>query len=166
MTQRSPPVRLCSEGCLTHGPTRKNESLRGWQAARIAPWALRGQVVWYRGDSKTKGHAANASTSFQKAGSQAGPVRRRIHQANHRQERISGAPTYSEDCLRVWGQSTDFMTDPKFLDAYDTGMSTGHHIMREEGSKEDIGIHWRVVTCCWAATHAVQLDGRFCRVRR
>jgi hypothetical protein len=51
------------------------------------------------------------------------------------------------------------MTDPKFLDAYDTGMSTGHHIMRPEGSKEDIGIHWRVVTCCWAATHAMQLDG-------
>jgi O-methyltransferase len=76
-------------------------------------------------------------------------------------ERISGGPTYSEDCLRVWGQSTDFMTDPKFLDAYDTGMSTGHHIMRPEGSKEDIGIHWRIVTCCWAATHAMQLDGDF-----
>ena len=40
-------------------------------------------------------------------------------------------------------------------------MSTGHRIMRPEGSKEDIGIHWRVVTYCWAATHAMQLDGDF-----
>jgi O-methyltransferase len=76
-------------------------------------------------------------------------------------ERMYGDPTYSEDSLRVWGQSTDFMHDPKFIDAYDTGMSSGHHIMRKEGSKEDIGIHWRVMTCCWAAAHALNLDGDF-----
>src|SRR5882672_2261920 len=76
-------------------------------------------------------------------------------------ERISGDPVYSEDCLRVWGQSTDFMSDPLFLSAYDAGMSSGHHIMRPEGSIEDIGIHWRIVTCCWAATHASRLPGDF-----
>jgi O-methyltransferase len=76
-------------------------------------------------------------------------------------ERISGDPVYSEDCLRVWGQSTDFMSDPLFLSAYDAGMSSGHHIMRPEGSTEDIGIHWRIVTCCWAATHASHLPGDF-----
>jgi O-methyltransferase len=76
-------------------------------------------------------------------------------------ERISGDPVYSEDCLRVWGQSTDFMSDPHFMAAYDAGMSSGHHIMRPEGSNEDIGIRWRIVTCCWAAAHAAQLGGDF-----
>jgi hypothetical protein len=81
-------------------------------------------------------------------------------------ERIFGEPVYSQDCLRVWGQSVDFMNDPHFLASYDSGMNSGHHILRPEGSTDDIGIHWRVVTCCWAAAHATRLASGFveCRV--
>ena len=44
--------------------------------------------------------------------------------------------------------------NPRFFDAYDAGSLSAINIMWPEGSTEDIGIHWRIVTLCSAATHA------------
>lgn len=70
-------------------------------------------------------------------------------------------PTYDADRLRVWGKSTDFMSDPRFAEAYAAGMDSGHKIGREKGSKADIHIEWRVHVLCWAASHAAKLPGDF-----
>lgn len=72
-----------------------------------------------------------------------------------------GVPTYHADSLMVWSKTTDFLEDPKFLQAYRAGMDSGHKIGRASGSREDIHIEWRIVVCCWAAWHAKQLEGDF-----
>lgn len=72
-----------------------------------------------------------------------------------------GVPTYNADALMVWGKTTDFLDDPKFINAYRAGMDSGHMIGRPKGSQEDIHIEWRISVCCWAAWHAKQLEGDF-----
>ena len=73
-----------------------------------------------------------------------------------------GEPDYCDDFLAVWNKSVDhFMGDERFMSAYRLGMDSGHAIGRERGSSDDLHIEWRIHTCCWAATHAAQLEGDF-----
>ena len=69
--------------------------------------------------------------------------------------------TYDSDWLKVWHKDTSFLKDPIFLKAYEKGMDSGHKILREKGSKKDIGISWRVYVMCWAAKYCSQLEGHF-----
>ena len=68
---------------------------------------------------------------------------------------------YNADSLVVWEKSTAFMEDASFRRAYMRGMDSGHHILREPGSRDDIHIEWRIHTLLWAASHAAKLDGDF-----
>ena len=72
-----------------------------------------------------------------------------------------GTPTYHADGLMVWSKTTDFLDDPQFINAYRAGMDSGHKIGRAKGSQDDIHIEWRILVCCWAASHARQLEGDF-----
>jgi len=55
---------------------------------------------------------------------------------------------------------TDCLSHPRFRAAYDAGKKTG--------SWNDAELRWRVYTCCWAAEHALSVDGDFieCGVNR
>lgn len=70
-------------------------------------------------------------------------------------------PDYAEDCLIVWNKSVDFLTDARMAGAYKAGMDSGHQIGRPPGSRDDIGIRWRVAIACWCAHHAAKLPGDF-----
>lgn len=70
-------------------------------------------------------------------------------------------PSYDGDFLKTWNKSVDFISAPRFANAYERGMQSGHVIGREPGSTTDIHIEWRIHTCCWAAWHASKLDGDF-----
>src|SRR5262249_12311853 len=72
-----------------------------------------------------------------------------------------GVPSYDADNLVTWNQSVDFISDKRFLSAYQRGMDSGHQILRPAGSREDIHIEWRVAIACWAAQHAKRLPGDF-----
>ena len=78
-----------------------------------------------------------------------------------RKWRQRAAPSYDADSLVTWLQSTDFMSEPKFVSAYQRGMDSGHRIMRAPGSRDDIHIEWRVAMACWAAHHASRIGGDF-----
>jgi O-methyltransferase len=71
------------------------------------------------------------------------------------------SPTYNYDCLTTYSKSVEWMSDPSFKKAYAAGMDSGHKIGRTAGSKEDIHIEWRAHICCWAARHALLIDGDF-----
>ena len=75
--------------------------------------------------------------------------------------RARGLPTHDADALTVWEKDTAFRRDPRFIHAYQTGMQSGHKIVRPKGSRDDLHIEWRVLVCCWAAWHARQLPGDF-----
>lgn len=49
------------------------------------------------------------------------------------------------------------LQEPKFLEAYRLGMNSGHKI----AGGGDIHLEWRVYQYCWAAYHAMHLDGDF-----
>lgn len=70
-------------------------------------------------------------------------------------------PSYSGDSLRTWNKSVDFLEDPRFIEAYQLGMDSGHIIGRPNGGNADLHIEWRIHTCLWAATHAAKLPGDF-----
>jgi hypothetical protein len=70
-------------------------------------------------------------------------------------------PTYNADSLIVAQKSVGFLESPRFRAAYDRGMNSGHHIVRERGSRDDIHIEWRVHVVLWAAAHAARLPGDF-----
>jgi O-methyltransferase len=77
------------------------------------------------------------------------------------QEQLDRAACYNHDGMKLYGKNTSFLNDKKFMDAYKTGMNSGHHIQRPKGSDFDIHIEWRVHIACWAASHAVRLPGDF-----
>ena len=72
-----------------------------------------------------------------------------------------GEPTYDENALVTWSQSTDFLLDERFRAAYRRGMLSGHRLGRFASSNGDLRIRWRVAICCWAAHHAQHLPGDF-----
>lgn len=63
-------------------------------------------------------------------------------------------PTFAADGLAVFNKS-DFLNDPRFRRAYAAGIATGHRF------GADLHIEWRVYIACWAAEHALRLDGDF-----
>jgi hypothetical protein len=62
--------------------------------------------------------------------------------------------TYKQDGL-LTRHNADFMKDPRFLAAYNIGASAG------KWNKKHHRLHWRVHVLCWAAQHALHLEGDF-----
>ena len=60
-----------------------------------------------------------------------------------------------------WNKNMAWLEDPRFKKAYDRGMDSGHRFSGSTVTKHDIHIEWRVHTCCWAASHALHLEGDF-----
>lgn len=81
--------------------------------------------------------------------------------AHHKQNLLDltqvGA-NYHGDGLAVWTKNVDFLSDPKFVQAYERAVNSGHHF-GQQGVK--IKIEWRVNTALWAAQQAARLDGDF-----
>ncbi len=65
---------------------------------------------------------------------------------------IYGQATYNYDGL-VTTHNADFMSEPRFVEAYAAGKSTN--------SWRDGEVYWRAFVVCWAATKAAQLPGDF-----
>jgi O-methyltransferase len=64
--------------------------------------------------------------------------------------------TYCYDMLYT-SHNSDFMQDPKFIESYKLGKSTDVN----ETVLSNSDIFWRIHVLCWAATHAVKLEGDF-----
>lgn len=62
-------------------------------------------------------------------------------------------PSYVGDAMRVWWRNTEFLREPRFLEAYQAGLNSGHKFPDQAIGK------WRVHVVCWAAYHAAQLPG-------
>lgn len=63
--------------------------------------------------------------------------------------------TYSNDLLYTY-HNADFLKDPHFMESYNLGKNT------DEGTLlKDYDIEWRIHVLCWAAKHAIHLDGDF-----
>lgn len=74
-------------------------------------------------------------------------------------ELVPAPLTYNQDGLAT-RHNCDFLRDKNFLKAYSSGVATG--------SWGANNIEWRVFVVCWAAQHAMHLDGDFveCGVNR
>ena len=67
---------------------------------------------------------------------------------------------FKGDGLGVKNKNLSFLSDPKFIQAWDEAS----RLNREGWSKTGIGvpdIRWRAHVCCWAARQALTLDGDF-----
>jgi len=62
--------------------------------------------------------------------------------------------TYMQDNLFTFN-NCDFMKDEKFMHAYQTGKATDLGILK------NVDFHWRIHVLCWAAKHALNLEGDF-----
>lgn len=51
--------------------------------------------------------------------------------------------------------NADFMQEPRFQNAYNTGAEAG------KWTQKGYRLHWRVHVLCWAAQHALHLEGDF-----
>lgn len=71
------------------------------------------------------------------------------------------APTHDADNLMVWSKNVDFLHDHTFKEAYRVGISSGHKFGQAYGVGDDLHVEWRVHVCCWAAHHAMHLEGDF-----
>jgi hypothetical protein len=85
----------------------------------------------------------------------------RLEDASDEQAPGGPLPTYDADFLVAYHKDLGFLHDPRFRAAYRRGMDSGHHIVRDRGSDEDIHIEWRVHVLLWAAAHALRLAGDF-----
>jgi O-methyltransferase len=65
-----------------------------------------------------------------------------------------GPHTYKQDGLMT-RHNTDFMRDPRFQAAYNQGAKAG------KWGEQGYGLHWRLHVVCWAAQHAIHLEGDF-----
>jgi hypothetical protein len=65
---------------------------------------------------------------------------------------------YNADGLSVWGKNLSFMTDERFMRAYDKGKRSGHKFT---GGADDLHVEWRVHVALWAAEQARHLPGDF-----
>jgi O-methyltransferase len=63
--------------------------------------------------------------------------------------------TYSNDLLYTY-HSADFLYDPHFMESYNLGKYTDGGTLLK-----DYDIQWRIHVMCWAAKHAMNLDGDF-----
>lgn len=64
--------------------------------------------------------------------------------------------TYSGDGYSTH-HNAECLIEPKFMEAYQLGIHSGHKI----AGGGDIHIEWRVYQYCWAAFHAMHLEGDF-----
>jgi O-methyltransferase len=64
--------------------------------------------------------------------------------------------TFSEDLLYTY-HNADFTKDPLFIESYQLGKDTD----TEGILLKDYDIRWRIHVLCWAAYHAIHLDGDF-----
>ncbi len=67
--------------------------------------------------------------------------------------------SFDSDGLTVRGKHAPFLSDPRFMSAYDRGIHSGQRFGKT--ANEDIHIEWRVAVTVWAATHGAKLDGDF-----
>lgn len=74
---------------------------------------------------------------------------------------LRGQPSYDENNLTTWHQSVDFLDEPRFIAAYERGMSSGHFFLGRGADKQDLNIRWRLAIYCWGARHASHLTGDF-----
>jgi hypothetical protein len=65
---------------------------------------------------------------------------------------------YHGDGLAVWAKNVDFLSDRKFVQAYERAVNSGHHFDQQGVG---IKIEWRVNTALWAAQQAAPLEGDF-----
>jgi hypothetical protein len=63
--------------------------------------------------------------------------------------------TYSNDLLYTFHNS-DFLKDPLFIESYELGKNTDGGTLLK-----DYDIQWRIHVLCWAASHAMHLEGDF-----
>lgn len=70
---------------------------------------------------------------------------------------LTGANYYG-DGLAVWTKNVDFLSDPRFVRAYERAVDSGHHF-GQQGEK--IKVEWRANTALWAAQQAARLEGDF-----
>lgn len=82
------------------------------------------------------------------------PVAKRLEEPTRRLAR-GGLPTYEGDGLTVWSKPAAFLSDPRFVRAYQKGMDSGQQIA------DELHIEWRVHVILWAATHALKVPGDF-----
>lgn len=63
--------------------------------------------------------------------------------------------TYSNDLLYTFHNS-DFLKDPLFIESYELGKNTDGGTLLK-----NYDIQWRIHVLCWAASHAMHLEGDF-----
>jgi O-methyltransferase len=78
---------------------------------------------------------------------------------NYLNRLLYGRVSYNQDGLATT-HNADFMRDPRFVEAYEAGRSTGSWTFGD--------LHWRAYVVCWAAERAAALEGDFveCGVNR
>lgn len=64
--------------------------------------------------------------------------------------------SYEADGMRLSGKNLGFLTDPKFLSAYQRGMRSGHRMGRA-----DLHLEYRAYIECWAASQGLLIEGDF-----
>jgi lipopolysaccharide transport system ATP-binding protein len=109
---------------------------------------------------------AHATTGSDPVSATSAPVKRASDSGTLQEERLHvwaarGEPSYDENALVTWSQSTDFLDDERFVAAYHRGMQSGHGLTRFAVTGSDLRIRWRVAMYCWAAAHAARLRGDF-----
>ena len=67
---------------------------------------------------------------------------------------VQGPLSYNADGMMTT-HGTAWMEEPKFAESCRIGMATGHRY------GDDLHIEWRIHAACWAASHAMHLDGDF-----
>ena len=65
---------------------------------------------------------------------------------------------YHGDGMAVWDKNIDFIDDPKFLQAYNQAVNSGHYFTNDDVK---LKVEWRVNTALWAAKQAAKLEGDF-----
>ena len=84
------------------------------------------------------------------------PVKSAVQQIRLRTSRFR-RPQYRADGMALLDRNTAFLDEPRFLSAYHAGMASGHKI----NGGGNLGIEWRIHVGCWAASHALRIEGDF-----
>jgi hypothetical protein len=69
---------------------------------------------------------------------------------------VKPGSTYAADGFSTTHDAS-FLNDTRFQEAYRLGEDSGHRIC----APGDLHIEWRVYVCCWAARHALHVQGDF-----
>ena len=66
---------------------------------------------------------------------------------------------YDDGLMKVFGRNVDSLLEGRFVEAYATGMASGHQF--RWGTGQTVDMPWRVYMACWAASHALNVPGDF-----